>query len=81
MVNQWFDQEIIVPAACCGNRGQGIHLYVMQVQLDRACELPSVPALSLADIAAEFGFADQSHLTRCFKRRFGVPPRQWRVSR
>lgn len=28
----------------------------------------------LADVAAELGFADQSHLTRHFKRRFGLTP-------
>jgi AraC family transcriptional regulator len=57
------------------------HQHVMQARIDRACELLAVPSLSLADIAAETGFADQSHLTRCFKRRFGVPPRQWRSQR
>lgn len=32
----------------------------------------------LADIAAESGFADQSHLTRAFRARFGLPPGAWR---
>ena len=32
----------------------------------------------LADIAAQVGFADQSHLTRAFKARFGLPPGAWR---
>ena len=32
----------------------------------------------LADIAANVGFADQSHLTRAFKARFGLPPGAWR---
>ncbi|OLN27671.1 L-rhamnose operon transcriptional activator RhaR [Desulfovibrio sp. DV] len=32
----------------------------------------------LADIAAEVGFADQSHMTRAFRARFGLPPGAWR---
>lgn len=32
----------------------------------------------LADIAADVGFADQSHLTRAFRARFGLPPGAWR---
>ncbi|MHC1789328.1 helix-turn-helix transcriptional regulator [Solidesulfovibrio sp.] len=32
----------------------------------------------LADIAADLGFADQSHLTRTFKAHFGLSPGAWR---
>lgn len=32
----------------------------------------------LADLAAETGFSDQSHLGRCFRRAFGVTPGQYR---
>lgn len=32
----------------------------------------------LADIAADVGFADQSHMTRAFRARFGLPPGAWR---
>jgi len=35
-------------------------------------------AARLADIAASVGFADQSHLTRAFKARFGLTPGAWR---
>src|SRR4029077_15958219 len=34
--------------------------------------------LLLADVAAECGFSDQSHLTRHFKRIVGVSPGAWR---
>lgn len=34
--------------------------------------------MSLADVATECGFSDQSHFTRVFSRGFGVPPGQWR---
>lgn len=33
---------------------------------------------TLAEIAAECGFADQSHFTRIFRRHFGVTPRTYR---
>jgi len=33
---------------------------------------------TLADIALAVGFADQSHLTRVFRARFGLPPGAWR---
>ncbi|MEO8296282.1 MAG: AraC family transcriptional regulator [Burkholderiales bacterium] len=54
------------------------HQYVMKARIQRARELLACQDLSLADIACETGFADQSHLTRHFKRCFGTPPRQWR---
>ena len=34
--------------------------------------------MSLATVALECGFADQSHLTRRFKGSVGVTPSQWR---
>ena len=33
---------------------------------------------SMADIAAECGFFDQSHFARTFKAAEGVPPRRYR---
>jgi AraC-like DNA-binding protein len=32
---------------------------------------------TLADAALMSGFADQSHLTRHFKKTYGVPPGRW----
>jgi AraC-like DNA-binding protein len=34
---------------------------------------------SLAQVAADAGFADQSHMTRQFKRTYGLTPTQWRA--
>jgi AraC-like DNA-binding protein len=33
--------------------------------------------VSLAQVAARTGFADQSHMTRQFKRTYGIPPGHW----
>ncbi|WP_244963580.1 AraC family transcriptional regulator [Oceanidesulfovibrio marinus] len=53
------------------------HAYLVQVRIGRAKALLRTP-MRLADIAAAVGFADQSHLTRHFKRQFGVTPGAYR---
>jgi AraC family transcriptional regulator len=50
------------------------HRYVVHLRLQRAFELMRDGRHSLADIAAATGFADQSHLSRWFKRVNGVSP-------
>jgi transcriptional regulator GlxA family with amidase domain len=35
------------------------------------------PSLSLTDIALRWGFYDLSHMTRCFNREYGAPPRRF----
>jgi transcriptional regulator GlxA family with amidase domain len=35
--------------------------------------------LGLVDIAMQAGFCDQSHLSRCFRRFAGLPPRAYRA--
>ncbi|MFW5734139.1 MAG: helix-turn-helix domain-containing protein [Oceanidesulfovibrio sp.] len=53
------------------------HAYLVQMRVRRAKTLLRTP-MRLADIAAAVGFADQSHLTRQFKRQFGVTPGAYR---
>lgn len=53
------------------------HDWVMQLRLDRASEMLREGSHSLAEVAEISGFADQSHLTRRFKQRFGLSPRRW----
>jgi AraC-like DNA-binding protein len=37
---------------------------------------------TIADIAAQAGFYDQSHFTRTFKRKYGLTPHDyWRAAR
>ena len=52
---------------------------ILRTRLVRARELMADPARSLTEVAAACGFADQAHLSRSFKARFGVPPRVWRA--
>jgi AraC-like DNA-binding protein len=35
------------------------------------------PSQSLTDLALRWGFYDLSHMTRCFNREFGAPPRRF----
>jgi AraC family transcriptional regulator len=60
--------------------GVSPHQYLIQVRVNNARWLLSAASgeCSLADLAAAVGFADQSHLTRHFKRMTGVTPRQYR---
>ena len=55
------------------------HAYVMRRRLLRAQELIASTDLPLIDIAAETGFADQSHFSRRFHQMTGVSPRTYRV--
>jgi len=54
--------------------GMTPHRYVVHLRLRRATQLIRDGALSLAEIAARTGFADQSHLSRWIRRVHGVPP-------
>jgi AraC-like DNA-binding protein len=49
------------------------HAYVVQKRIALARRLIR-GGRSLADVAAAAGFYDQSHMTRCFARQFGVTP-------
>jgi AraC-like DNA-binding protein len=52
------------------------HAYVVQQRLDSARRMIGNGA-ALADAAAACGFADQSHFTRAFVRRYGLTPRTY----
>ena len=60
--------------------GVSPHQYLVQVRVNSARSLLTAGAgdRSLAEIASAVGFADQSHLTRHFKRMLGITPKQLR---
>ncbi len=60
------------------SRGLPVHQYVIQRRVDRAAALLRDSRLTIAQVAAETGFAHQSHLARHLRRIARVSPRQLR---
>jgi AraC family transcriptional regulator len=54
------------------------HGFVLDRRIERAKELMGHTGNRLKSIAVDCGFSDQSHLTRVFKKRVGVTPREYR---
>ena len=50
------------------------HRFVLERRLMKARDLLQGKGHSIAEIAAMTGFSDQIHLTRLFKRQFGITP-------
>ena len=61
--------------------GKTPHQWQMQQRIGKARALLLSSVLSLSEIAATCGFADQSHFTRVFSAEFGVTPGLWRRSK
>lgn len=55
--------------------GLAPHQYLLKLRVNRAKELLLTGSFSVGEVAAEVGFADQSHLHRHFKRVFGITPK------
>lgn len=61
--------------------GEPPHEYVIRRRVERAQGLMLSTEASLSEIALDCGLADQSHLTRLFRRIVGESPRAWRRAR
>jgi len=61
--------------------GESPHQFVLRQRIARAQRLLTEGGMPLAHVAVESGFADQSHLTRAFKRQLGLTPRAYRWER
>ena len=59
--------------------GCSIGEYSRRRRLEHARRLLADRSLNLAQVAVEAGFADQSHLTRAFRRHAGVTPARYRT--
>jgi AraC-like DNA-binding protein len=59
--------------------GCSVGEYLRRRRVHRARQRLAETDLPLAEIATEAGFADQSHLTRMFKRFVGLTPGQYRT--
>lgn len=61
--------------------GESPHQFVMRHRIERAQHLLKERDMSLARVALESGFANQSHFTHAFKRHLGLTPRAFRQDR
>jgi AraC family transcriptional regulator len=56
--------------------GQSPYRYVVEARVRKAKELLTTGKFTISEAAHHVGFVDQSHLTRHFKRVFGLPPKR-----
>ena len=61
--------------------GKSPHQFIIEARISKARHLLERGNISISEAAYEVGFADQSHLTRHFKRVFGLPPKTLLCSR
>ncbi|AKH42583.1 AraC-like DNA-binding protein [Altererythrobacter atlanticus] len=53
---------------------------ILNRRLERAAErLITDPKATITDIAFAHGFNDSAYFTRCFRQKFGISPRDWRM--
>ena len=52
--------------------------YVQELRIGEACRLLSETEMAVTNIALDVGFRSVPHFNRVFKRRRGMPPREWR---
>ena len=60
--------------------GCSVGAYLRRLRLARAAERLAESEYTLAEIALEAGFADQSHFSNLFRRETGVSPSAFRRS-
>jgi len=61
-----------------GSFGQSPHAYIMRRRVERAQDMMLATDEPLSRIALDCGLADQSHLSRIFRRTTGASPSAWR---
>jgi len=61
--------------------GESPHQFVLRQRIERAQRLLKERDVSLAHVAVESGFANQSHLTQAFKQHLGLTPRAYQQDR
>ena len=54
--------------------GEAVWVFVQRRRIERAMAMLEQTDRPIVDIANQCGFAHQAHLTRLFKRRFGITP-------
>ena len=54
------------------------HAYLIKIRLDKACYLLSNTSLNISEISDMTGFSDPLYFSRMFRKKFGIPPREYR---
>lgn len=52
--------------------------FLIRLRLAKAADLMKGTRRAIGDIAARCGYPNQLHFSQAFKKRYGVPPREWR---
>ena len=52
--------------------------FLIRLRLSTAAELMRTTSASIGDIAVRCGYPNQLHFSQAFKKRYGLPPREWR---
>jgi AraC family transcriptional regulator len=58
--------------------GESPHRYILQQRIERAKALLTIAQLTVAEIAYQVGFSNQSHFTAQFRKTVGITPKQFR---
>jgi AraC family transcriptional regulator len=58
--------------------GEPLAGYVRRIRVDAAAAMLATTDVPISQVAADVGFSDQSHLTRCFGRYVGTTPGRYR---
>ena len=52
--------------------------FLIDLRLSKAADLMKASNASIGDIAVRCGYPNQLHFSQAFKKRYGLPPREWR---
>lgn len=69
-LQKWFRQEV----------GMSLGKYVNECLMFRAEKMLRTQKVTIREISEQLGFCDQFYFTRCFTRRYGVSPTEYRKS-
>jgi AraC family transcriptional regulator len=61
--------------------GEPMASYLRRLRVEVAATMLASGEVSISQVAADVGFADQSHMTRCFARYLGTTPARYREER
>ena len=61
--------------------GQNISIYLREVRMKKAAELLATTRLSVAEVAEQVGYMNQSKFASVFKKQFGLSPLEYRRSK